>query len=115
MCRFCPTPDIEPFKPRVREGIKFLDTYGPDDWRDSIAVKKLDMDSGLKCVLGQIYGDYTSGLRELEICPKHAIVLGFTEPDEDDGDDDEDTEANIRALSAAWRAVLAEPAGSTTS
>ena len=106
MCKYCPTPDIEPFKLRVREGVKFLDAHGPDDWRGMIAPKRLDLTNGERCVLGQIFGDYHDGERNLNICDEFAVTLGFMEGDSND--DNDDPEARDRALTAAWRAVLAE-------
>jgi hypothetical protein len=40
---------------RVRRGVKFLDTYGPKDWRKRINVETLDMAENQDCILGQIY------------------------------------------------------------
>jgi hypothetical protein len=113
MCKHCPTPDIEPFKPRVRVGIQFLDDNGPSDWRNLLAPGRIDLNDGTDCVLGQIFGDYLRGKDRLGICDRFAEAAGFAEPeldDDDSSDEDDPQAARTRALTAAWVAVLAESA-----
>lgn len=113
MCKHCPAPDLEPFLPLVRKGAAFLDENGPADWRGSIAPTKLDLGNGGTCVLGQVYGDYSRGLDRLGICDEFAGTAGFATPDVDFAGSalgaTYDEDAWDRALTAAWRQVLAEP------
>lgn len=52
---------------RVENGVKWLDKYGPDDWRNKVDIKELDLSSGCQCVLGQVFAnqeiddDFTPG------------------------------------------------------
>lgn len=49
----------------VRNGIELLDAEGPKDWRELVDVELLDVASIGRCVLGQIYDDYSLGMMEL--------------------------------------------------
>lgn len=48
-------------KRRVARGVKLLDQRAPG-WDQRIRLHHLDMSCGNKCVLGQLYGDYSRGL-----------------------------------------------------
>lgn len=62
---------------RVRKGIAFLDaTYGPE-WRGRINWDTLDMWSGLECVLGQLEGTYSAGVKKLNLTGEEAYRYGF--------------------------------------
>ena len=50
---------------RIRAGAALLDAEGPQDWRDRIDTDELDMFYVTHCVLGQLFGDYTSGVNAL--------------------------------------------------
>jgi hypothetical protein len=63
---------------RVRLGIGLLDTFGPDDWRERIDIKRLDLADSSRCVLGQVYGGYEQGCRRLWMGEPYAF--GFYEP-----------------------------------
>lgn len=45
-------------------GAEYMDTNYPD-WRDRVAAERLHMDNGFACVLGQYFGEYTKGIREI--------------------------------------------------
>lgn len=49
---------------RVLVGITVLDEKHPT-WRDHVDVDIFDITSCYLCVLGQVYGDYFEGLRQL--------------------------------------------------
>ncbi len=49
---------------RAARGAQFLDDTVPEWWNE-VDVRKLDMGRHMHCVLGQIYGGYRSGCREL--------------------------------------------------
>lgn len=46
---------------RVARGVALLDERGPESWRDKIDPARLNVASGLDCVLGQVFGDYITG------------------------------------------------------
>jgi hypothetical protein len=49
---------------RVRAGAALLDKERPG-WRDQISPAELDISCSWRCVLGQLYGSYTTGLDAL--------------------------------------------------
>ena len=56
---------------RIRYGIALLDAYGPKNWRNritrAITKKRLDLKNPKHCILGEVYGDYFVGLRQLNL------------------------------------------------
>lgn len=44
------------YEKRVQRGIKFLDSKGPEGWRELLNLETLDLSSTHSCVLGQLYG-----------------------------------------------------------
>lgn len=50
---------------RVERGARLLDLMRPG-WAREIALDRLAMESCDECILGQLYGDYLSGLEVLE-------------------------------------------------
>lgn len=58
---------------RVARGVKLLDKQVPG-WDQRIRLHHLDMASGYKCVLGQLYGDYPRALDAL-FGSKHGMFL----------------------------------------
>ena len=50
----------------VAQGAKLLDDRVPN-WREEIDIDKLNMGSCLRCVLGQIYGEYEDGIDALNL------------------------------------------------
>ncbi|MER0477039.1 hypothetical protein ABR737_01470 [Streptomyces sp. Edi2] len=83
---------------RVDNGVRFLDHYGPCGWRGRIDTTVLDIDSGLSCVVGQLYDDWEFGQAELGLrdWTDDAIFYGLY-PVQD---------GEAEALTASWRAVL---------
>jgi hypothetical protein len=61
---------------RVREGALLLDLYDAQ-WRQRINVRRLDVSNRTTCPLGQLFGDYMSGLRKLGIPSPSASLYGF--------------------------------------
>lgn len=51
-------------RPVVRKGIKFLNEREPG-WRKRIDLNTLDVANCAKCVLGQLYGEYGTGVHKL--------------------------------------------------
>lgn len=54
---------LEPMAVRVRRGAKWLDEAEPG-WARRVRVAELDMIECDRCVLGQLYGNFWSRLRE---------------------------------------------------
>lgn len=50
---------------RVRRGIALLDQAGPEGWRGMITLEFLSTANLRRCVLGQVYGEYSDGAYEL--------------------------------------------------
>lgn len=51
----------------IARGVALLDQCEGPHWVSAIELEKLDLTSYSTCVLGQLYGNYDDGLRELEI------------------------------------------------
>lgn len=62
--------------PAVKRGIKFLDENVPD-WHDRVDVQKLDLGSCQECILGQLYGSFDDGYRELGLSTIESAELGL--------------------------------------
>lgn len=60
----------------VEAGIRLLDEKLPG-WRARVAVARLDISSGTKCVLGQCFGRYDYGLVAIGIVQEDAPAFGF--------------------------------------
>jgi len=64
------------FEQEIAEGIKLLDAKGGFGWRDRIDKDQIVMYNPYKCILGQLYGDYWKGCRELDF-PGAGADYGF--------------------------------------
>lgn len=94
-----------------------LDRVRPGWWRE-IALDRLAMETCYRCIIGQLYGDYWLGCRELwKSLPSHHLFaasgFGFTLPDEEQdewieehGDDGESSDRLFAPLADAWRAEI---------
>lgn len=101
------------YERRVQRGIEFLDSKGPEGWRELLNLETLDLGNAHRCVLGQLYADdlpiedkhWSSGFwyatrsvfPELNGRFKKLCKLGF-EADAPDESYAETTEAWKRAL-----------------
>lgn len=63
----------------AKAGAQFLDTMFPG-WCDYISIEKLNLSDAETCILGQLYGEYSNGLYELELEMWDAEELGFDLP-----------------------------------
>lgn len=83
---------------RVERGVRKLDKVEPT-WREHVDIEYLDISAGDCCVLGQVFGDYVSGLLTLGIEIGHGHIWGF-----DIENDYESAEgwAEIADLEDAW-------------
>lgn len=61
----------------VAEAVELLDEYGPPGWREKVDVEILDMDDERRCVLGQLYDDYSTGHNELQEYASWRALLAF--------------------------------------
>ena len=64
------------FKNRAKRGFNFMNDVVPD-WKSSVDVQMLDMQSETACVLGQIYGTFDDGYKM--ICELYRQKYGSTE------------------------------------
>lgn len=60
----------------VMNGVELLDRRFPN-WEDLIDPDSLEIDSCDNCIIGQLFGDYTTGLDTLRIGQLKACTLGF--------------------------------------
>lgn len=54
------TPELAAAK-----GFALLTAHGPDGWRQRVNIERLDMGHIFGCALGQVYGDFSGGARQL--------------------------------------------------
>lgn len=89
---------------RVAAGCRFMDELRPGWWRDgTFRLEIFDLASRSRCVLGQIFGDFNTGLDRLDLDTAHAQRLGmFVSNDYVD-----DIEAEYDAIEEEWRRVIA--------
>ena len=59
-----------------KEAKELLDKHAPG-WARKVNLRTLNMRSCKFCVLGQVFGEFISGLRTLEIPDERAQALGF--------------------------------------
>lgn len=86
---------------RVKAGMKLLQRKYGEDWIDKIDLRSLRLENCSHCVLGQVYGDYSDGKRDLGL-----TWLGAKE-DEDPGTYGFNSN-NLPQLQNAWVNVLRE-------
>lgn len=79
---------------KVNRGAAILDEKRPG-WPNEIILKELSIQDGTRCVLGQIYGSYFRGARELDI--NAYTGLGFY-----------DEHARYGDLDKAWAKLISE-------
>lgn len=86
------TTTITPPRTDLDAGVAVLDEH-VIGWRDKVDADGLDMGDPCCCVLGQVFGDFYTGIETLDVGYGNAERLGF------DGDD-------YPALGEAWRREL---------
>lgn len=69
--------ELKPFEVQVKAGMEFLDNHAPG-WLEKININKLDQESTVNCVLGQLYGRYPIGLFLLGLDMTKSIEYGFS-------------------------------------
>lgn len=80
------------------QGAELLDTAVPG-WHRVVHVATLDLGDPHRCVLGQLFGDYMSGVRALRIPIIEDVTLGFDMRIEEPAE-------RIAALTQAWLAEI---------
>lgn len=63
-------------KDNVLRGIELLDRQVPD-WRDRIDWERLDTGTCTLCIMGQLFGDYSDGLKRLDLSYEASFGFGF--------------------------------------
>lgn len=87
---------------RVHLGAERLDTARPG-WEKEIDLDLLAIWDGARCILGQLYLEFTEGMIQLDLLGiRQAAVFGFTVPGFDYEMSDWD------ALNDAWRKLIRE-------
>lgn len=93
---------------RVKKGIALLEQQHGPNWADHIDLNTLDLASGFRCVLGQVYGTFGDGITQLwgtdpEHWPSKDEVAehGFYEHTVSYEDTD-----RYKPLDAAWKHAL---------
>lgn len=89
------------YEERAVVGAAFLDEHAPG-WREAVDVNKLKLGDTCNCVLGQVYGSYSRGLRLLHLSDGGAR-FGFSVEATDDWKHDAQC---YGWLTRAWRKVL---------
>ena len=101
---------------RVLAGIEFLDTQLGEDWKDQLDRSKMDISSGDMCILGELYGDYHTGCKELglaqfpsdeEYHPELLSARNFGFFVDSDASDDPEA-VDFAYLQDAWAEILDE-------
>ncbi len=98
---------------RVARGVEFLDKVYPG-WDSKIALGRLAMETCDKCILGQLYGDYYRGFREILVSFPATIMyksadFGFTLYDHEQNSWKESQEvilSKFRELADTWRDAI---------
>lgn len=85
---------------RIQRGIALLDERVPD-WRTRVSARRLNTNSPWDCILGQLFGTYSTGLSNLGLGSVYPYTIGKAY-----GFDIENGE-EYADLTAAWREVLA--------
>lgn len=93
---------------RVARGARMLDARNPD-WFKRVKIGELRAQDPDKCVLGQLYGSFINGCRDLEIVTPdydEAARNGFDALDYELDAIEECEAAEYRLLDAAWRDAI---------
>ena len=92
---------VKDVRAAIWRGTGFLDARVPG-WRDKINLKKLDLSSPQFCVLGEIYGYYSTGIDSLFSEGGNPCDYGFELPEKRGA---EKASTVYRRMTAEWRAA----------
>lgn len=92
----------------VARGAEFLDDIRPG-WRADINLGSLDQSHGVDCVLGQLFGHYSTALSTLDMSSERACSYGFNSRAHGSRWTDEN-----ETLTALWTDLLTENAPYST-
>jgi hypothetical protein len=97
---------------RARRGATYLDTVDPG-WNDRLDPVTLELRSGACCVLGQLHGDFRSGLTRAHLIDLSSAPGANRMPWHygfqcNPGLDDDLADQDYAYLNLAWQAVIAE-------
>lgn len=68
--------DLSTTLQHIDNGVRWLDATIPG-WADKLDVETFDISHCLRCVLGQLYGNYAAGAVVLELSHQARIQYGF--------------------------------------
>lgn len=85
----------------VAQGVALLDEYHLGrDWIRRVSWPELCMSEHLHCVLGQVFGSFSTGVGSLRLTQFHEWIINGFEADQEDPDS-----VSYGALHAAWLEV----------
>jgi hypothetical protein len=104
--------DSELYRLRIRYGIAVLDRIKPG-WREQIDLSTLWMGSCVRCILGQLFGDYSTGLGRVLYATVsvdvtttlHGAAFGFS-LEYPDGEHNLEHGENWHRLTQLWKEEL---------
>lgn len=94
-----------PVEPRIERAAVWLDTmasfgFAPANWRDLIDVNTLDIRGNHRCILGQLFGTYWTGVIRFDLSYEDCGAMGFHAAD-----------SEWDELTHHWRRYLEQPVG----
>jgi hypothetical protein len=95
----------------VANGMGRLDVYAEDGWDRYVLIPAISISSCELCMCGQVFGDYDTGIRTLDLTHADAPLFGFVQTSNIIGDLDTEWKKAIRARRAmreAEEAVIKE-------
>lgn len=90
---------VEVIEKRVQQGIALLDEKNPG-WESKIDLKILSMADCRVCILGQLYTEYSLGLKAIDICSRQEHSYGF------DWDFSNNSSLYYSQLTSAWKEAI---------
>ena len=106
---------LDAAKARARRGAAILDDHDPG-WTDRVDPGSLALGDGAACVLGQLWGEYRTGLGRARVIDLSSAPTRFVSPVDlgfqaVSGLGDAAEDLDYALLTRAWRALLAERTG----
>lgn len=103
---------VQDVKEAAHRGAQFLDNVLPEGWFREIKVDRIELNSCIDCILGQLFGGYSAGLTALEADMMAAETEDYYPPEFFGfvgGSTDNDYAWST--LTREWRKLIAERQG----
>ncbi|MCA9367912.1 hypothetical protein KC887_06665 [Candidatus Kaiserbacteria bacterium] len=94
---------------RVQRGMNVLDKMGVCDWRERIDLQRLDISRADVCILGQLYGYFSSAPDQLVHTSALSTKCGFNVPSHLKWRDEE-CDRYCETLTGEWKNALSSAA-----